>query len=229
MQDMPHLTDLSGKTQFRIIPSVYPPINFFENLVDPSEMETLFEIESLTNERLLQETGNLFLVPPEDRVSGPGASVVMAAFTHIGNPTRFTDGSYGVYYASMTLETAIMETVYHRERFLAATQEDPCEITMRVYEGKILKPFNDIRASIYDSYHHPHDYQRSQQFGKELREQQSWGLVYKSVRHPGGECVAAFRPPAVSIPVQRAHLRYVWDNKKIIDVFGANSIMKLNN
>jgi hypothetical protein len=226
MLQVPIASDLTGKTQFRIIPSVYPPINFFENLVEPSEMDTLLEIESLTNERLLQEVGNLFLVPPEDRVSGPGSSVVMAAFTHTGTPTRFTDGSFGIYYASMSLETAIRETVYHRERFLAATNEDPCEITMRVYEGKVLKPLNDIRSHEFQACHDLQDYRHSQSIGKELRQQQSWGVLYKSVRHQGGECIAAFRPPAVSIPIQRSHLRYVWNNEKITDVFGTNSILK---
>src|SRR5438874_2590584 len=97
MSELPKVIDLKGQKQFRIIPSVYPPINFFEDLVNPAEMETLWKIESLTNERLQQETGDIFLVPAEDRISGPGSSVVMAAFTHISvdKPTRFTNGSYG--------------------------------------------------------------------------------------------------------------------------------------
>src|SRR5690349_11222276 len=103
MLKQPQPVLLEDRIQIRIIPSVYPSINFFEDLVDASEMETLWEIESLTNERIRQEVGDLFLVPPEDRVSGPGSSVVMAAFTHIGKPSRFTDGSYGVYYASLSL------------------------------------------------------------------------------------------------------------------------------
>src|SRR3990167_607065 len=93
MNSNPTLIDLNGKKQFRIIHSVYPPINFFEDLVDASEMDALFEIESLTNDRLRQEVGDIFQVAPEDRVTGPGSSVVMAAFTHIGKPTRFSDGN----------------------------------------------------------------------------------------------------------------------------------------
>ncbi len=53
-------THLQGQQQFRIIPSVFPPINFFEDLVDPSEMEILWEIENMTNERLRQEVGDIF-------------------------------------------------------------------------------------------------------------------------------------------------------------------------
>ena len=223
----PKQIDLHGRKQFRIIPSTYPPINFFEDLVDASEMDTLLEIESLTNERLRQEVGDIFLVPNEDRVSGPGSTVVMAAFTHIGRPTRFTDGSFGVYYASLTLETAIRETVHHREKFLAATRQPCCEITMRTYEGKILKAFDDVRSEYYESLHHPEHYQASQVFAKHRRENKSWGLIYNSVRHEGGENIAALRPTAVSIPMQTRHLRYVWDKQRITEVFDANLILKL--
>jgi len=221
-----NLAQLIGKKQFRIIPSVYPPINFFENLVEPAEMEILWEIESLTNERLRQEAGDIFLVTPEDRISGPGSSIVMAAFTHTGRSSRFTDGNYGIYYASLTLETAIQETVFHRERFLRATKEEACELSMRVYKGKIIKPLHDLKAPEFEIYHHPENYNASQQFGKFLREKKSWGVIYRSVRHLGGECIAAFRPPAISIPKPGAHLKYLWNSEKITEVINTQSIIK---
>lgn len=51
------------------------------------------------------------LVPPEDRVSGPGTTVIMAAFTHL-NPagSRFSDGTYGVFHSANNIDTAIGET-----------------------------------------------------------------------------------------------------------------------
>jgi hypothetical protein len=220
MLALPKQIKLPRQKQYRIIPSSYPPINFFEHLVDPADMDILWEIESLTNERLRQEAGELFLVPPEDRICGPGSTVVMAAFTHINHshPTRFSDGSYGIYYASFAVETAIQETIFRREQFLSATNEKPCEVTMRVYEGKINKPLHDIRPRAYQAFQHPSHYAKAQQFGKTIRATKSWGLVYPSVRHVGGTCVAAFRPHAVSIPRVVSHLRYVWDGNNIVDV-----------
>jgi len=215
---------LLAQDQYRIIPSHYPPINFFETLVSPSEMEVLWEIESITNERLRHEAGDLFLVAPEDRVSGPGASVVMAAFTHIGQASRFTDGTYGIYYAGLTKETAIRETVYHREIFLSATNEEAGEIAMRMYVGKILKPFHDLRHQDFEQYHHASDYRASKKLGKQLKQNHAWGIIYNSVRHAGGECIAALRPPAISIPKQLSHLRYIWDGKKITEVLDTKSI-----
>lgn len=213
----PELIELKNQKQYRIIPSVYPPINFFEDIVDAAEMEILFEIESLTNDRLRQEIGDIFLVPEKDRISGPGSSVVMAAFTHVGLPSRFTDGSYGVYYAGLTLETAIKETVFHRERFLKATNENSCEVTMRAYEGEINRPLHDIRKTDFTDLHHPDDWTTSQIFAREIRDD-SWGLIYNSVRHEKGTCIAAFRPPAISIPKQTLHLKYYWNGDRVTAV-----------
>lgn len=212
---------LEWPRQFRVIPSEYPPINFFERLVNPELMEELFHIESLTNDRLRDEVGNIALVPAEDRIAGVGASTVMAAFTHVSpvSPSRFSDGSYGVYYAAKTLETAIEETKYHRARFLGYTKEDAGEISMRAYVGEVVKPLHDIRGEGYEGLHAPDDWAPGQAFGKDMKSINSWGIVYRSVRDPGGECIAALRPPAVSIPRQGAHLSYVWDGVQISHVY----------
>jgi hypothetical protein len=96
---------------WRIIPSRFPPIQLFERVTDPADLEAILAVESLTNPRLRDEVGEINLVPQEDRVSGPGASIIMAAFTHL-NPqgSRFSDGTYGVFYAARDMDTAIAET-----------------------------------------------------------------------------------------------------------------------
>lgn len=219
--EQPPLTELDWAHQYRVIPSEYPPINFFESLVDPELMGELYYIESLTNDRLRDEVGDISLVPPEDRVGGPGSSPVMAAFTHISTdcPSRFSDGRYGVYYASSTLDTAIEETRVHRARFLAYTNEEPGEIDMRVYIGEVVKPLHDIQGDGYETLHDPDDWAPSQDFGRSMHESKSWGIVYRSVRDPGGQCVAVLRPPGVSIPRQGPHLSYVWDGNTIANVY----------
>ena len=212
--------------QYRIIPTKFPPINFFDRYTPPELMEEAFEIESLTNERLLNEVGLLHHVTPQDRVSGPGASAVMAAFTHIGNPSRFTDGSFGIYYAGRSLETAIWETIFHRERFFAATKESPCEIDMRSYNGTIEKPLVDVRSEAFNHLldPNPDGYGIAQQFGGDIKSKRHWGILYPSVRHQGGECIAALRPPAVSLPVQGAHLSYHWNGAFIDAVYEKTSL-----
>lgn len=228
MVKVPETVLLNWDQQYRIIPSVFPPINLFEDLVDPSQMEEAFYIEGLTNDRIREEVGDINLVAKEDHISGKGSSIIMAAFTHIGKISRFSDGTHGVYYASKTLETAIKETVFHREKFLALTQEQAMDIDMRVYVGKILKPFHDLRSQDFIDLHNPMDYKASQKAGIFLKNLNTWGVVYNSVRDRGGECIGVFRPPAISIPIQTKHLTYAWNGKKITDVYEKSLLTTLS-
>ncbi|WEK48176.1 MAG: RES family NAD+ phosphorylase [Candidatus Andeanibacterium colombiense] len=207
---------------YRIIPSRFPPIPLFEKVAEPGDLEAVFAIEAMTNDRLREEAGDLNLVPKEDRVSGPGSSPIMAAFTHL-NPEgdRFTDGTYGVFYASLTLDTAIEETKHHRSTFLMATDEPAQEIDMRVYAVNLNARLHDVRdmrdakPEIYD----PTNYAASQALASQLRADGSYGIVYQSVRHEGGECVAVFRPRLLSNCRQERHLCYVWDGAGISHVY----------
>ena len=146
---------------FRIVPSRFPPINLFEAVADPADLDAVYQIEAMTNDRLREEVGDISLVPPEDRVSGPGSSPIMAAFTHL-NPEgdRFTNGTYGVFYAGRTIKTAIAETRYHRTRFLQATNEPAQELDMRVYAVDLDAELHDIREmrESHPAYYHPTSY-----------------------------------------------------------------------
>lgn len=203
---------------YRLVPSRFPPIGLFERVADPNDLEVVFQIEALTNPRLRQEAGEISLVPREERVSGPGSSPIMAAFTHL-NPlgSRFSAGDYGVYYAARTLETAVREVSYHQGRFLKATREGPISIDMRSYRAAVRQPLHDLRgaASRLPALVDPDDYSASQPFGAALRGQGSWGVVYDSVRDAGGECVGVFRPRALAPAVQGEHVSLQWNGEQV--------------
>ena len=194
----------------------------FERVADPEDWEALIELEQLTNPRLRQETGEISLVPVEERIGGPGSSVIMAAFTHL-NPagSRFTDGTYGVFYTTPDLETAIAETRHHRERFLRETNEEPLHLDMRVYLTDLEGELHDIRRrqSAYPLVYHADDYAAAQLLARTLRAAQSNCIVYSSVRRKDSECAAVFRPRLLSNVRQERHLSYVWDGKQIRDVY----------
>ena len=216
------VTPVHWPSCYRLIPSRFPPVQLFERVAAPEDLEAVFAIEALTNARIREEVGELQLVSPEDRVSGAGAGYVMAAFTHVSPPGgRFTDGTYGAYYAARDLATAVDETVYHRERFLRATAERPLELDMRVLRARLVAELHDLRGlhARAPEVYHPDDYTASQVLGRRLRELRSWGIVYDSVRRSGGECVAVFRPRALSRCQQTQHLAYVWDGERISTVY----------
>ncbi|MFT4057704.1 MAG: RES family NAD+ phosphorylase [Novosphingobium sp.] len=219
--DVP-VTTLRWTPCYRIVPSRFPPVSVFDEVADPADLEAVFAIEAMTNDRLREETGQLALVPPGDRVSGPGSTPIMAAFTHL-NPKgdRFTDGSFGVFYAARSIDTAVAETCYHRARFMAFTAEPAQELDMRVYAVDLDARMHDIRENREDHaaiYHLDH-YGASQAFAIALRGEGSDGIVYGSVRHKGGECAAVFRPRLLSNCRQERHLCYVWDGSVIATVY----------
>ena len=207
---------------FRIIPSRFPPVGLFDAVADPGDLEAVFQIEAITNDRLREEAGDLALVAPEDRIAGPGTTPIMAAFTHL-NPdgNRFTDGTYGVFYASLTIETAIAETSYHRVRFLQATDEPAQELDMRVYSVDLKAELHDIRGmrESHPAFYHPTSYAMSQKLAGRLRAEGSDGIVYQSVRDEGGECVGVFRPRLLTNCRQERHLCYVWDGAAIAMIY----------
>ena len=221
MTDIP-ITKIEWLPCFRIVPSRFPPINLYEAVADPADLEAVFQIEAMTNDRLREEAGDIRLVAPDDRVSGPGSTPIMAAFTHL-NPDgdRFTNGTYGVFYAGRTIETAIAETRYHRVRFLQATSEPAQELDMRVYAVNLDAELHDIRAKreSHAAYYHPSNYAVSQELALKLRENGSNGIVYASVRDDGGECAAVFRPRLLSNCRQERHLCYVWDGRAISTIY----------
>lgn len=205
----------------RIVPSRFPPVDVFARVADPEDLDAVHAVEALTNERLRDETGEAPRVASADRARGPGSSYVMAPFTHI-SPVggRFTDGTYGAYYAAKERETAIRETVYHRERFMAATREGPMDLEMRVIEADLDGSLHDIRGLYAElpGVHDPDDYTASRAFARHLRAAGSQGIAYRSVRRAGGQCVAVFRPRLLRGARQAEHLLYRWDGQRIVDV-----------
>jgi hypothetical protein len=57
-------TDVAWTSARRIIRSLYPPIDLFEDIADPADWPLLLSAEQKTNPRLMATIGNLDLVPP---------------------------------------------------------------------------------------------------------------------------------------------------------------------
>lgn len=215
-------TEVHSNT-YRLIPSHFPPIALFENLLDPTELEAAYALESLTNDRLQDQAGNIALVAPEDRISGPGTTAIMAAFTHTGINSRFTDGRFGIYYAGLNLQTAITESRFSRGRFLKATNEPPQMLTMRCYICEVHTQLVDVRAD--PQAHNPNSFVYAQAIGRELKAQNEMGILYQSVRYAGGECIAALRPKALIPPaIQAGHYQFYWDGNLVTHVLAVAEV-----
>ena len=204
----------------RIIRSLFPPIDLFEDIADPEDWPLLIAAEQKTNPRLMETLGAIDLVPPARRVSGPGASYLMAPFTHVSTdrPSRFTDGTYGVLYLARRFETALLETMSHYARFMMQTKEAPGWVSQ--FRELVM----DLDAMLHDlcvkdpavaPVLDPDSYVESQALAKALRTAGSDGLVYPSLRDATGQCAGLFYPDLARNLVQGRHLDYHWDGTRV--------------
>lgn len=221
-----------GETH-RLVLSHYPLVDLFEDVADPADWEALARAQARTNPRILEQIGDLSLVPVERRVGGPGASWVMAAFTHVSpdRVSRFSDGSHGVYYAGDRLATALAEHTHHMGRFYAASALAAGWLSeVRQLVGSLDAGLLDLRGGGFGALLDPDDYGPPQAFARERRADGADGIVYPSVRHAPGACIAAFYPDVVGVPAQGDHFRYYWDGQRITyarTITGDRSILML--
>jgi hypothetical protein len=206
-----------GPPSVRAVPSRFPPVSLFDGVASADELEAVAAIQALTHPRLRTELGELQLVARDEQLLGPGSTPVMAAFTHLNRAgSRFSDGSWGVYYAGESLDTAAAEVAFHAARFLGETRQPAIELDYRSYHARVGQPLHDLRGPAWKHVHAPGDYAPSQALARELRAAGSWGLLYRSVRRSGGECIALLRPRAATLPVvQGEHLTLHWDGQRI--------------
>ncbi|MDQ6707695.1 MAG: RES family NAD+ phosphorylase [Acidobacteriota bacterium] len=211
---MPPVTPLHLKDTNRLVPSRYPPVGILDAVADWNDLDLMFALEAWTNDRISTEVGSLHTLPRAEWVMGrPMSSVIMAAFCHPrAGGSRFNGPERGCWYAGMTIETAHAENVYHRTAELAEIGVFETRMQMRLYLADFQAAFHDIRAPLpgNEPYHDPASYTASQQLGRELLEHGSNGIVYRAVRHSGGECVACFRPKLVRNVRVSGHFEYSW-------------------
>lgn len=214
-------------TTYRLIPSRFPPIDLLERVASQEDFELLIEIESLTNDRLRDKVGEIALVAEEDRLFGEGTSLIMAPFTHppvAGQGGRFNP-DFGVFYCAAEFETALEETKYHQAKFFLDFNSEPTKVDMRELLTDLNQELHSIQGqqeTLPDIYH-PDDYSAGQALGRELKEANSWGLEYDSVRTTG-ICYAVFRPPALSNCRQSRHFEYHFDGEKIVHVIEKSEV-----
>ena len=218
----PPIARVTWEKSHRIIRSRFPPVDLFEDIADPADWEAILSAEAKTNPRIAESVGMLDLVPRDRRVAGDGASWAMAPFVHASpdRPSRFSDGSYGVYYAGDRIEVALFETIRHHSRFMAATNEAAGWTSdFRELVGSLDADLHDVSdASAFETLHLPDDYTNSQLLASALRNKNSNGLLYCSVRYPGGLAVALFWPDVAGIPQQGRHFSYFWDGNAVSKV-----------
>ena len=211
----------------RVVRSRFPHVDLFEDIADPADWDAVLSAEAKTNPRVAESVGKLDLVPEDRRVAGEGASWAMAPFVHASTdrPSRFSDGSFGIYYAGDRIKVALFETMHHHGRFMAATGEEP-GWTSDFWElvGALDANLHDVsETDRFEEVYHPEDYSLPQKLGAHLRGENSNGLLYRSVRYPDGMAVALFWPDVAGIPTRGRHFSYFWNGNQVSRVWNRTS------
>jgi hypothetical protein len=220
------LADIDWPDSYRIIRTIYPPVDLFEDIADPADWELIASAEAKTNPRVRDQIGDLSLVPVDRRISGPSASLAMAAFTHASKdrPGRFSDGSYGVWYCGDRFDVSLMETAHHFERFMRRTNEPAGDAQYRELKAHIGGSLHDLRGEGFSEYLDRDNWLHSQALAASLRASLSNGIVYPSVRWPEGQAAALFWPDLIQLPIIQARsLQFHWDGSRMTKYFEMGS------
>ena len=202
---LPRVSRLLQDDTHRLIPSRYTDRD--ESVLarltgDPDELNDLFELEGATNDRLIGEAGLLPGITVRELVFGLAYfHIVNAAFIH-ARPTgsRFNGPDRGAWYAAFSQETAGVEVAFHTAEELREINWQEKETFLYVdFLADFRGEFHDIRGdSRFGEDLDPGSYMASQKLAQELLDNGSAGIVYPSVRHNGGTCIACFRPALVN-------------------------------
>ena len=209
---IPPTSPIDQRDTHRLIPAQYADggVSVLARLSDdPETLEGIFELDNATNDRLLAESRLAPGIDERELVFGiPSYRIINAAFCHPRpSGSRFNSSDRAAWYASFELQTSHVEVAYHRRLWLEETNwNEPDESEYLDYLADFRAEFHDLRNSAaYADYLSPTSYDASQALAAQLLALGSSGVVYPSVRRPGGTCIGCFRPVLV-INVRRGYL-----------------------
>ena len=186
---------------------------------DDAHLQTIFELDAATNDRLLAGRQLLPGIGLEELVFAvPHAAVINAAFCHphpLGS--RFNGPNRGAWYAAFALETSQAEVGFHKTVQLAEIGRFEDTITCDDYVADFSATFHDLRSAPTGAraWLDADSYVESQALAERLLDAESLGVIYPSVRHDGGTCVASFRPALVANVRRGRTYRFTWDGGPI--------------
>ena len=183
---------------------------------DADELALLAEIEGATSGRLIAEERGLGGLSPDELVHGvPHARFINASFAYAKprEPLRFNPANRGAWYAALGLETCIAEVGYHLTLALA----DVGDFNAVVEYGEMLASMSGVFVDLREVADHPaldpepaSGYAAGNAVAAQAHAEGHNGIIYPSVRHAGGTCIAALWPNVVQSVVQGAMVRLTW-------------------
>jgi len=191
--------------------------DLFDDLTsNPAEWSLALQIEGEVNRPRNRSRTSVIGSPFEE---ARWFSVIVWPFTN-WRASRFSDGTYGVWYGSESVETTVYESAYHWYRALltdAGFERTTVVAKRDVYWVACRAALLDFRSKTekFPDLLSPSDYVFCQSVGNRIHQEGHPGLITHSVRRPAGENVAIFNPDVLSNPRRTDQLTYRLEGDRI--------------
>jgi hypothetical protein len=201
---------------YRNIVSLRVTENLFDDLSeDPSDWQQAIELELQTQPATYISKTPIVHRPFEEAAWNEAIGFPFREWSR----SRYSDGSFGVWYGSDTLETTIYETVHHWRNSLLADAGFTASgiiIERRVHLVRCDAALIDLRDMVtqHPMLVSPNDYTVTQQVGGRLHREGHPGLVTASARY-AGDVYAVFNPAVLSNPRPNCYLTYTTTNNGV--------------
>jgi RES domain-containing protein len=185
-------------------------------LAAEEDLAALAEIEGATSGRLVAEARGFGDVSPHELVHGvPHKAHINAAFAYARPQAlnRFNGPDRGAWYAALDIETCLAEVAFHLARFLADTGIFEAVVDYAELFASFAGEFLDLRAAPGHPALDPDPalgYPAGNRLANAALDDGLNGILYPSVRHAGGICIAALVPHAVQSVAQGDMWRLTW-------------------
>jgi RES domain-containing protein len=223
-RSLPSISQVHRNDTHRLIPAKFSsPEEPLRDLTETAaELKDLVTLTSATDEMNLTHRGLLPAIGPHELASGaPCARIINAAFVH-AHPagSRFNSADRGAWYAAFQLKTAESEVAFHKAVHLAEVGRFEDSVEFDDYLADFNGGFHDLRRTrrFADSLD-PTSYVASQTLAEKLLETGSLGVIYPSVRHARGTCLACFDPRSVLNVRKGQRVRFVWRGRPTPQIF----------
>ena len=188
------------------------------------ELTALAEIEGSTSARLAAEQRGLGALTSAELVHGvPHARFINAAFAYAKprQPNRFNPAERGAWYAALDVETCIAEVGHHLTAALADAGDFNASVEYAEMHASMSGIFVDLRQWPDHVSLNPDTrigYPAGNSLAARARSEGHNGIIYPSVRHSGGTCIAALWPNVVQSVAQGSMYRLKWSGMPQFEV-----------
>lgn len=186
---------------------------------DESELAELAEIESATSNRLVAEVRGAGGVTSGELLHGIAhARFINASFAY-ARPrqfNRFNGPDRGAWYAALDIETCLAEVGHHLTAALADAGDFHAIVDYSEMHASMAGEFVDLRGAGTHPALNPdpaEGYRSGNALASAARGRGLNGIIYPSVRQPGGTCIVALWPHAVQSVAQGDIWRLAWSGR----------------